>query len=226
MGKTRVLVIDDEESMRYFLTRSLARRGYEVEAAATGEEGLSLLEADPPEIVLLDLLLPGLSGLEVLDRIRETRPGTVVLLMTGYGTVDRALDAMRRGAADFVTKPVTGEEIAAKIEEALRARRPPPAAAPAREGIPTPAPPPPPRPLSAFLLETARAEGILGPAPGAGDLTLREAERLFETLYFRELLRRTGGNVSRTARIAGISRPSLHRKIRELDIDVSAFRGS
>jgi DNA-binding NtrC family response regulator len=218
----RILVVDDEESMRYFLVRSLRRAGYEVAAASTGEEGLALAAAGPFDLALLDLRLPGISGLEVLEAWRGRRPALPVIVMTGFGTVDRALEAMRRGAADFVTKPFKVAEILAKVDEALGHCGPgaggaPPAPAPVRGALP--------RPLSAFLLEAAKERG-LAPEEAAGDLCLREASRLFESLYFAELLERTGGNVSLAARIAGVSRPSVHRRIRELKLDVGGFRAS
>jgi DNA-binding NtrC family response regulator len=218
--RARLLVVDDEESMRYFLTRSLRRERYEVEAAASGEEALELAAAREFDLALLDLRLPGMDGMQLLAALKALAPTIRVIVMTGYGTVDRALLAMRKGAADFLPKPLKLAEILAKVEEALGKRLP--AAAPPAD--PAPARTAPPRPLTAFLLEAAGERAAESPAEGAGDLSLREATRLFETLYFAELLERTGGNVSVAARIAGISRPSLHRRIRELGLDMSGFR--
>ncbi len=218
----KILVVDDEESMRYFLVRSLKRAGYEVAAASSGEEALALAGDGPFDLALLDLRLPGVSGLDVLEAWRGRMPAFPVIVMTGFGTVDRALQAMRRGAADFVTKPFKVAEILAKVGEALGRR------GPVAVGD---TPPPPaargalPRPLTAFLLEAAKERGLT-PEETAGDLSLREASRLFESLYFAELLERTGGNVSLAARIAGVSRPSVHRRIRELGLDVGGFRAS
>ena len=230
MARARLLVVDDEESMRYFLTRSLRRERYEVEAAASGEEALELAAGGRFDLALLDLRLPGMDGMEVLAALKARDPDIRVIVMTGFGTVDRALLAMRKGAADFLPKPLKLAEILAKVEEALGKRPPagaPPAGAPPADAPPA-APAPertaPPRPLTAFLLEAARDRAAETPAEGAGDLSLREATRLFETLYFAELLERTGGNVSLAARIAGISRPSLHRRIRELGLDMGGFR--
>lgn len=237
MAKPRILVVDDEESMRYFLTRSLKRKGYSVEAVETGEAALDRLGAGRFALMLLDLRLPGMDGIEVLERARELAPGTAVVLMTGFGSVERALSAMRRGARDFITKPFQVADVVARIEGVLGA---PGAAAPAPAAAPPPAPAgaeperpapprreaPPPRPLAAFLLEAARALGIPAEDPGGGDLPLRQAQRIFETVYFAELLERTSGNVSLAARLAGVSRPSLHRKIHELGIEIDRFRGS
>jgi DNA-binding NtrC family response regulator len=225
MARRKILVVDDEESMRYFLNRALSRAGYEVETSASGEDALAAIAASPPDLMLLDLRLPGIDGLSVLRKLRELEEPPQVLLMTGFGTVEGALDAMREGAADFITKPFKTEDLLPKIEEALRqapaARREPAPSAPA-------APPKmraaPPRPLTAFLRESAGARGIEVAETETGDLPLKEASRVFEALYLTELIERTGGNVSLAARIAGVSRPSLHRKIADLSIDVTRFR--
>ncbi|MHC4470924.1 MAG: response regulator [Planctomycetota bacterium] len=225
MAKATVLVVDDEESMRYFLTRALKRAGYRVTAVPTGEEALTSLTESEADLVLLDLMLPGMGGMEVLAEIGRRWPGMLVIFMTGYGTVERALEGMRRGASDFVTKPFTGPEIVTKIEEAFGKAGRRRAAAPEEEPAAVTPPVAPSRTLAAYLVEAAQAEGIPLPGETGGDLPFREADRLFETLYFTELIRRTGGNVSLAARIAGISRPSLHRKIHDLEIEVDRFRG-
>ena len=164
-----------------------------------------------------------------MDELASISPDSLVILMTGFGTVDRALAAMRKGAADFVAKPFKTSDIVTKIREALRKSGRVPAPARADPG-PVERPPTrtvaaPPRPLSAYLIETAQAIGIPLPDAESGDLGLREALRIAEILYLTELFRRTGGNVSLAARIAGISRPSMHRKIHDLGIDVDSFRG-
>ena len=99
MAKSRVLVVDDEESMRYFLERSLKRRGYKVECAASGEDAIEAARGEAPDLVLLDLRLPGMDGIETLSKLRAIRPDARVILMTGFGSVERALEAMRGGAA-------------------------------------------------------------------------------------------------------------------------------
>jgi DNA-binding NtrC family response regulator len=237
MPKRKILVVDDEESMRYFLNRSLKRKGFAVETVESGEEALTAVERDPPDLILLDLHLPGIDGIEVLRELRARDTLPLVLLMTGFGTVERALDAMREGAADFVTKPFETEVVLAKIEEAFRKAAPARSSQlpveteedlpPATEHTPhqTTHQAPPPRPLTAFLREAARARGIEIAETETGDLPMKEASRVFEALYLTELFERTAGNVSLAARIAGVSRPSLHRKITDLGIDVTRFRG-
>jgi len=225
MAKIQVLVVDDEESMRYFLMRALKRKGFAVTEASSGEEALEDLAANDRDVVLLDLKLPRMDGIEVLQRAKELRPSAAVIMMSGYGTVDRALEAMHLGAADFVAKPLSIEEVLEKIDEARKSF----SARPAREDAPparppSASPPAPPRPLTAFLLEAAERRGLDLESAEGGDLTYREAARIFETLYLTDLIEKTGGNVSLAARIAGISRPSLHRNVQDLGIDVQSFR--
>jgi len=224
MAKTRVLVVDDEESMRYFLTRALKRKGYDVVAVASGEEALEDLANAERDVILLDLKLPRMDGIAVLKEAKRIRPRAAVIMMSGFGTVDRALEAMRQGAADFVAKPLKIEDVLTKIAEA-RGRVTPPVRPAAEDDRPRRrAPQAPPRPLSAFLIEAAERRGLDLDLGEGGDLTYREGARIFETIYFMDLIERTEGNVSLAARIAGISRPSLHRKIHDLGIDVERFR--
>ena len=110
MARRKILVVDDEESMRYFLNRSLKRKGYLVSTVESGEEALTAVENDPPDLILLDLHLPGMDGIEVLRELRRRETLPQVLLMTGFGTVERALEAMREGAADFVSSAVVEGE--------------------------------------------------------------------------------------------------------------------
>ena len=101
-----VLIIDDEKSIRETLGPFLQEQGHRVRLASSGEEGLWLLEEQPAELVITDLKMPGLSGIEVLGRVRERWPGVEVVLVTGYGTMDDAVAALRLGAYDFLIKPV------------------------------------------------------------------------------------------------------------------------
>src|SRR5262245_39943238 len=116
----RVLVADDEESMRHFLQRGLTRLQYEVVAVADGEEAVARWQAAPFAVAVLDLRMPGLDGLQALGRLRSLDPDAIVVLMSAHGTVDAAVEAMHLGAADFVTKPFTIEELQLRLERALR----------------------------------------------------------------------------------------------------------
>jgi len=116
----RILVIEDEDKLRRVIELHLTANGYEVEQAATGEDGLRL--ADRADLVLSDLKLPGMDGVGVLAHSRQLNPAAPVVLMTAYGTVETAVEAMKKGAADFILKPFSLEHLTAVIEKALEIR--------------------------------------------------------------------------------------------------------
>jgi DNA-binding NtrC family response regulator len=120
--EARLLVADDEESMRYFLSRSLSRRGFEVEAVENGEAAMERFEARRFDVAILDLKMPGADGIEVLSRIRGSDPEALVIIMTAYGTIRSAVDAMRQGAFDYITKPFEIDELLLLIDRALGQR--------------------------------------------------------------------------------------------------------
>ena len=115
----RVLVVDDEENMVHFLTKLLTREGYETTGVLSGTEALACIKDGAYDLVLCDLKLPGADGMEVLTAIRETLPEAVVIMITAYGTIPSAIEAMRVGAYDYVTKPFRAHEILAVIEKGL-----------------------------------------------------------------------------------------------------------
>jgi len=107
----RVLVVDDEESIRFGLGRLLAQRGAQTEAAPSIGAAAALLDRFRPDAVLLDLKLPDADGLSGLRRLREARPDARIVMMTGYGTIENAVEAVKAGAEDFLTKPVAAEHL-------------------------------------------------------------------------------------------------------------------
>ena len=115
----RILVVEDRDSLRGMLERALAGEGYEVTSAADGRAGIAHLEAQGFDLVLTDLKLPGADGLEVLSASRRTQPATPVVVLTGYGTVATAVEAMKRGALDFLEKPVELDDLFRLVAEAL-----------------------------------------------------------------------------------------------------------
>ncbi len=117
-----VLVADDEEAQRYFLERALRRRGYRVAVAAGGEEALRLFRRGGVACVLLDVRMPDLPGPRVLDEILKLRPDQPIVMMTAYATVREAVEALRRGASDYLTKPATGDEVGRAVGRALEGR--------------------------------------------------------------------------------------------------------
>ncbi|MFA6319138.1 MAG: response regulator, partial [Elusimicrobiota bacterium] len=118
-----VLIIDDEESMRDSCRQLLTRRGYQVREAEDGAAGLAALRGRGFDLVLLDLRLPGMDGLEVLKAVREISPGSLVIMVTGHATVSSAVDAMKLGAYDVLPKPFTPAELMAIIGRAAERRR-------------------------------------------------------------------------------------------------------
>ncbi len=106
-----VLVVDDEPSMRLALTESLQRIGYDVTEAADGREALVRLDQCKPWLVLTDMKMPRMSGLDVVKEIKKRAPGTLVVIMTAYGTIETAIEAMKNGASDYLLKPFATEQL-------------------------------------------------------------------------------------------------------------------
>src|SRR5579871_4786825 len=122
-SKGRILIVDDEVNARTALAELLRDEGYAVETAADGFKALPKLDDFAPDLVLTDLKMPGLDGIELMKKARERDPEQTVVVMTAYGAVDTAVAAMRQGAADYLTKPINMEELAVVIERALERRR-------------------------------------------------------------------------------------------------------
>ena len=107
MSKTRILVVDDEASARSGLEKLLNQAGYEVTTAADGAIALDLAAEHAPDLVLTDLNMPNLDGMSLLSKLRAQDASLPVIVTTAFGNVDEAVEAMRKGAADFITKPLT-----------------------------------------------------------------------------------------------------------------------
>lgn len=114
-----VLIVEDETILAEAIALYLERHAYTAVIAASGEEGLRYVEAQSPDVVLLDINLPGMNGLEVLRRMRETTPGTAVVMMTAHGTVTTAVTAMKKGAFDYLSKPVDLDELRVVVDKAV-----------------------------------------------------------------------------------------------------------
>lgn len=119
MAERKLLIIDDEENIRKMLKRSLEAENYQIELAFNGEEGLQKAKEDDFDLILLDLNLPGMDGIEVLENLREEDNLTPVLIITGYGSVDSAVKVMKLGAIDYLQKPFNPEEIKEQIQEII-----------------------------------------------------------------------------------------------------------
>ena len=117
--KARLLVVDDEQSMREFLESFLRREGYDVSTAADVDTALSYLESDEIDLVITDMQMPEKTGLDLILEARELSPETAMVMITGFGTTDSAISAMREGAYDYLTKPFKVDELRIVIEKAL-----------------------------------------------------------------------------------------------------------
>ncbi len=117
---TNILVIDDDNSLRRVLEYNLQEAGYAVTAASSGEEGLRLFNEVLPALVITDMKMPGMDGMQVLKAIKERSPETLVIVITAFGTVDIAVEAMKAGAYDYITKPFNRDELRLTVAKALQ----------------------------------------------------------------------------------------------------------
>ena len=117
--RAHILVVDDEINIRRALVTMLEKKGHQVRGVATAEEGLAQLEAAPAELVITDLRMPGIGGMEFLCRLKDAWPDTEVVVMTAYGSIDTAVEAMRLGAYDYLTKPIDRERFPIVVDKAL-----------------------------------------------------------------------------------------------------------
>ena len=119
----RVLIIDDHDAMREGLELLMLRRGHKTLSAAGGEEGLRLLKEEGADLVITDLKMAKVDGMQVLEQVKGTFPDTDVLVITAHGTVEKAVEAMKLGACDFISKPFSSEEFGIKVDRVLRERQ-------------------------------------------------------------------------------------------------------
>jgi DNA-binding NtrC family response regulator len=120
MENLNVILVDDEEEFVSALAERLRMRGLTTRTANNGEEALQLIAAEPPQVVVLDLIMPGMSGLQVLKRVRADYPEIQVILLTGVGATKDGVEGMRLGAFDYLMKPLHIEALIEKIGEAAR----------------------------------------------------------------------------------------------------------
>ncbi|MBW2693750.1 MAG: response regulator, partial [Deltaproteobacteria bacterium] len=118
----RVLVIDDDPGVRDYMEALVSRQGYEVTAVADGEEALKNLETTQPDLITLDVVLPGMDGLQTLEKLKQRLPDVPVVMLSGHGQARNIVEAMRRGASDFLRKPFEVEELELAFQKALEKR--------------------------------------------------------------------------------------------------------
>ncbi len=123
MGMAKILIVDDEESFRIVVRMLLEKEKHDILDAASGMEALEVIEEEKPELVLLDVMMPDMTGMQVLEKLKKTHPEIDVIMITAYGSLERAVEALRLGAYDFIQKPMDNEELLASINRCLERRR-------------------------------------------------------------------------------------------------------
>jgi len=180
----RVLIVEDEPRMRELLHRAIRSWGLEASCVRSGEEAIRAMDAQPSQIVLLDLNLPGMTGMECFGVIRQRWPQTQVIILTGFGDLESAKQAIRLEVVEFLTKPCHLGELEQAIDRARRRLPPPPAPQPP----PPSPPPPPPDPSSPATLDDLERQHILAALVRNADNRAATAEELgisLRTLYYR-----------------------------------------
>src|SRR5689334_11329070 len=119
MNQNLVLVVDDDSSLRRVMKMQLEEAGYQVALASDGEQAGAIIDEQRPKLVITDLLMPGMGGLELLKQIRDNQQETTVIMITAFGSVETAVEAMKSGAYDYVTKPIDYEGLVLAVHRAM-----------------------------------------------------------------------------------------------------------
>lgn len=123
MEEIKVLLVDDEEELITTLAERLQLRGLQVQTATEGEAALSIIESNPPGVVLLDVMMPGMGGIEILKRIKALNRTIPVILISGYGSTEQSKDGLNLGAFDYMMKPCDLDSLIGKIKEAVKSKQ-------------------------------------------------------------------------------------------------------
>jgi DNA-binding NtrC family response regulator len=119
----RILIVDDERQIRTILSTILADEGYTVKTAESGKEALTVVDGFDPELILMDQNMPGIDGIETMSRLREREPGRTIIILTAFGSIPLAVEAMKKGAYDYIAKPFDNEELLLIVRRALERSR-------------------------------------------------------------------------------------------------------
>jgi DNA-binding response OmpR family regulator len=122
MVKMKIMLVDDEERFLQTTQKMIAKKGYDAITATSGEEGLKKLEDELVHVVILDVKMPGMDGVETLKQIKQKFPMVEVIMLTGHATAESAVEGLKLGATDYLTKPANIEDLIAKAEEAFNKR--------------------------------------------------------------------------------------------------------
>jgi len=120
MDDYRVLIVDDEEELVTTIAERLQIRGIQAETATDGETALKMIGENPPQVVVLDVMMPGIGGIEILQRMKSQNLQIPVILLTGYGSTEQGMEGMREGAFDYLMKPCDLNNLISKIQEAVK----------------------------------------------------------------------------------------------------------
>jgi DNA-binding NtrC family response regulator len=194
----RVLVVEDEPRLRQMLLRAIPDMGFEAMGAGTGEEALRIIGDQPAAIAILDLNLPGIDGMKLFEKLRESLPNLQVIIMTGYGDLEAAQQAIRLGVADFLTKPCSLGDLEHALDRAWR------------RCITQPE-----RSISARPATISMAPLKEQPADSDAPRTLQNVEKDL----ILAALDRNEGNRSATARELGISVRTLYYRLSQYDLN-------
>lgn len=184
--QSRMLLIDDDSVFLQTMARSLTRRGEQILTAESAEEALRLVQQYRPEKILLDLNLGGDSGLQLLPQLLQALPGCYVVMLTGYASVATAVEAIKKGAVNYLCKPVTAQEVLAAFASEVGANI-------AEQGVPPETPDAPPQSEDFLPLSVPRLEWE----------------------HIQKVLNEHQGNISATARALGMHRRTLQRKLQK-----------
>lgn len=206
----RLLVVEDKATMRELLERILSRQ-HHVEATGDGVGALGKIAAQNYDVILTDIRMPGADGFAVVKAAKAKDPATEVIMMTAFGSVESAVEAMRQGAYDYLQKPFDPDDVVLVVARALERRR-----LRAQPGTPAPS----------FLTPDIQAATPLEGSPPS--LSYRDAvNRARDNVsqeYLSSLMRAFDGNVTRAAHHAGLERESLHRLLKRYQLRADAFR--
>jgi two-component system OmpR family response regulator len=120
MDDYRVLIVDDEEELVTTIAERLQIRGIQAQIATDGETALKMIEENPPQVVVLDVMMPGIGGIEILQRMKAQNLKIPVILLTGYGSTEQGKEGMKQGAFDYLMKPCDLNNLISKIQEAVK----------------------------------------------------------------------------------------------------------
>jgi DNA-binding response OmpR family regulator len=216
-----ILIVDDEDTLRYFLRRTLESEGYQVSEAADGEVALDLLEHERFDLALVDLRMAGVDGLEVMRQFRQRSPETQIIIVTAYASVPSAVEALRQGAHDYLTKPFNTEELLASVADGL-----------ARRHAPAPAPGAPHKNqlthgdlvLDYNMHQVTRSGQVLDLTPTEFDLLVCLMESPNTALDSITVLKQIRGYEATESEARAIVRVHVHRLRQKLEPDVALPR--